>query len=62
MLYASPREDSGTHASRYEEALGLDVPEEEDWGGSPLLEGAGFCCIRAIKPGILSLDEGVGCT
>ena len=30
-------------------------------GRASLLMGF-FCCMRAIKPGILSLDEGVGCT
>ena len=40
--------------------LALDeVDEEED----PLRSEAGsFCWIRAMKPGILSLDEGVGWT
>lgn len=33
--------------------------EEEDRGR----ESAGsFCCMRAMKPGMLSLDEGVGWT
>lgn len=37
-------------------ALELEA-EDDDWGRSPAL----FCCMRAMKPGMLSLDEGVGC-
>ena len=50
----SPREDSGSQARRKEEAL------EEEVGRSAASAGEDFCCIRAMKPGILSLDEGVG--
>ena len=37
--------------------------EEADEGvrGRSSVKG-GFCWMRAIKPGILSFDEGVGCT
>ena len=34
---------------------------EELVSGRAWVEGF-FCCMRAMKPGIFSLDEGVGCT
>ena len=54
------RENSGTHASRYEEAEGRDLLEDEDVGRSE--ETGAFCCIKAIKPGMLSFAEGEGWT
>lgn len=60
MLYASPREDSGTHARRNDEAFAAAEPEEV--GRGEVLVVAGFCWIRAIKPAMLSFAEGVGWT
>lgn len=61
LMYASsesPREDSGSQARRYEVAFEV-LAEEEDRGR----ESAGsFCWMRAMKPGILSFDDGEGCT
>ena len=59
VSYASPRDDSGTHASRSEEEL-IVLEDEEDVGRFALDCGDGFCCIRATNPGMLSLEEGVG--
>jgi len=56
MSFASPRECSGSHASNRELAA-FDVVEEAVAG---LESGAGFCCKRAMYPGILSFAEGVG--
>ena len=56
MSFASPRECSGNHASSRELAA-FDVAEDAVPG---LESGAGFCCNRAIYPGILSFAEGVG--
>ena len=61
MSYASPRDDSGTHARRNEAAFEL-LDEEGDVGRCSESVTDGFCCMRAMKPGILSLDDGVGCT
>ena len=59
----SPREFSGTHARRNEEALrDLDLEEEEVVGRSEASGAGVLCCISAMKPGILSFEEGVGCT
>lgn len=57
MLYASPRDDSGTQARRYE-AGSLRLEEVAVVG----FDGAGFCWMRAIKPAILSLEDGDGWT
>jgi hypothetical protein len=60
ISFASPRECSGSHASSSEAAaLDVEVVEEEVEGRS---SGAGFCCSRAMYPGMLSLEDGVGCT
>jgi hypothetical protein len=56
---ASPRELSGSHASRREAAvLDFEVVEEEEETGRE--SGAGFCWRRAIYPGMLSFAEGLG--
>jgi hypothetical protein len=58
MSSASPRECSGSQASRREEAaLSFEDVEADDVGRS---SGAGFCCSKAMYPGILSFAEGVG--
>ena len=55
---ASPRDVSGSHARRREAAvLDFDVVDEEDVGRE---SGAGFCCNRAMYPGMLSFADGVG--
>ena len=54
----SPMECSGTHASKYEEAL-KDLLEPDELGLSALGE-VGFSCIKAMKPAMLSLEEGEG--
>jgi hypothetical protein len=61
VSYASPSEDSGTHASSREEACTL-LADDEEVGCVVFEEEADFCCRRAMKPGILSFAEGVGCT
>ena len=61
VSYASPREDSGTQASNNEDAWVLRA-EDEDVGRASPEEDEDFCCTRAMKPGILSLADGVGCT
>lgn len=58
---ASPNEDSGSQASKYDVARSDFEEVEEVVGGRASVVGL-FCCMRAIKPGMLSLDEGVGCT
>lgn len=73
MSKASPREDSGTHARRREvdSMLGFAAVDEEERGrSSEVVEdertasggGAGFCWMRAMKPGMLSFADGVGWT
>ena len=55
----SPRDVSGSQARRKEEALVL-LAEEAEVARSNVLVGEGFCWMRAMKPGMLSLDDGVG--
>ncbi len=57
---ASPRECSGSHARSRDAAVLVfaEVEDEEDVGRE---SGAGFCCRRAMYPGILSFADGVGC-
>lgn len=57
--YASPREDSGSHARRIEAALALIEEVEDEVRGRNSPAGV-FCCMRAMKPGMLSFEEGVG--
>lgn len=57
VLRASPRVDSGSHASRREEDIRDCEVEEEDEGRE---FGVGFCCNSAMYPGILSFEDGVG--
>ena len=57
----SPREDSGSQARRKDEALVVLV-EDEEVGRSAASVGEDFCWIRAMKPEMLSLDDGVGWT
>lgn len=59
VSYASPREDSGIHARRYDEELKL-FEEAEEVGRGALGSDVGFCWMRAMNPGMLSLAEGVG--
>jgi hypothetical protein len=59
VSYASPRLDSGIQQRSNEDALTLRV-EEDEVGRTSLPERLVFCCIRAMNPGILSLDEGEG--
>lgn len=54
-------ECSGTQANRKEEAF-EDLFEEAEEGRSEASPPEGFSCIRAMKPGMLSLAEGVGWT
>lgn len=61
VSYASPREDSGTHARRRDDAWTFRV-EDELVGRASVVVDAAFCCIRAMKPGMLSFADGVGCT
>jgi len=59
MLAESPRDDSGSHASRRSDEAGdLGSRDDEDVGRSSFL--AGFCWSRAMYPAMLSLAEGVG--
>ena len=63
LVYASntsPSEFSGTQAKRNEEAL-TDALDEEEVGRSPGAVAVGFCCTSAMKPAILSFEDGVGC-
>lgn len=60
VSYASPSEDSGTHARRREEALVLRV-DDELVGRASLGAGVDFCCMRAMNPGMLSFADGDGC-
>lgn len=61
VSYASPREDSGTHESRSEEEA-IVFEDEEELGRFELVCAGDFCCMRAMKPGILSLADGDGWT
>lgn len=59
-MYASsesPRDDSGSQARRYDVAFEA-LAEEEDRGRESVV--GSFCWMRAMKPGMLSLDDGVG--
>lgn len=58
---ASPSEDSGSQASRYDVARSALEEPEALVPGRASVAGV-FCCMRAMKPGMLSLEEGVGCT
>lgn len=40
--------------------MALEVLAEEEERGRESVVGS-FCWIRAMKPGMLSLDDGVGC-
>jgi hypothetical protein len=51
--------DSGTQARRYEEELGRCCEEDPDVA-SDVETVIGFCCNKAINPGILSFEDGVG--
>ena len=55
-----PREDSGSQARRYEAALTLTDEAEEILRGRA--SQAAISSMIAIKPGILSFEDGVGCT
>lgn len=58
MLWASPREVSGSHARRREDdARSFEALEDEETG---LDRGGAFSCSRAIYPGMLSFADGVG--
>ena len=57
----SPSEDSGSQASRYDVARSAFEEVEEPVEGRASVLGD-FCCMRAMKPGMLSFEEGVGCT
>lgn len=59
VSYASPRFDSGSQQRSRDEALALRA-EEDEVGRASLTALFGFCCMRATKPGMLSLDEGEG--
>lgn len=64
MSYASDgSEDSGTQARRSEE-VETSWAEWEDVGRASLVAvvADGFCWMRAMKPGMLSFADGVGCT
>jgi hypothetical protein len=61
VSYASPRLDSGIQQSSNEDALTL-WEDEDEVGRASLAERLDLCCMRAMKPGMLSLDEGVGWT
>ena len=61
VSYASPRLDSGIQQRSNEDALTLREDEDEV-GRASLAERLDLCCMRAMKPGMLSLDEGVGWT
>lgn len=57
---ASPRLDSGSHASRRDaDAAEFELVEVAVVGREP---GGSFCWRRAIYPGMLSFAEGVRCT
>ena len=58
---ASPKDDSGTQARRKDAALKLRA-EDDVLGRSSGTALEGFCWTRAMKPGMLSFEEGVGCT
>lgn len=59
MSRESPRELSGSHASKRDGAtvLFLEAEEDDDAGRS---SWGVFCCSRAMYPGILSFADGVG--
>ena len=59
-LAESPSDDSGTQARRRSDEAGDGGSWESCDVGRPFLEG--FCCSRAMYPGMLSLAEGVGWT
>lgn len=61
VSYASPREDSGIHARSRLGACML-LAEAEVEGRASFGSGGDFCCMRAIKPAMLSFAEGVGWT
>ena len=61
VSYASPKEDSGTHANKSEEEA-IVCKDEEEVGRFELVCAGDFCCMRATKPGMLSFAEGDGCT
>lgn len=58
---ASPSEDSGSQARRYDVARSAFEEVEEAVEGRASVVGV-FCCMRAMKPGMLSFEAGVGCT
>lgn len=58
VFRASPRDDSGSHA-RSKEAAVLDFASLEE-GEVGRESGGGFCCNKAMYPGILSFADGVG--
>lgn len=61
VSYASPRADSGIQASSSDEELTL-FEDEDEVGRASLVFLGDFCCISAMKPGMLSLAEGEGWT
>lgn len=56
MLAASPSCVSGIHASRRSEDA-IELESDED---GRLVETVPFCWSREMKPGMLSLEDGVG--
>ena len=61
VSYASPRLDSGIQQRSSDEALMLRADDDEA-GRASAAARLERCCMRAMNPGMLSLDEGVGWT
>jgi hypothetical protein len=59
--WASPRADSGIHARSSDDAFTLRADDDEVGRASLSVERP-FCWTRATKPGMLSLEDGDGCT